>query len=77
MSVLDRSRHLTNTHQSVRRAHDSTCHEPISEASGLIPSVPLQRSVLVPAELGYGKKGVGEIPPGATFEMRVEVLSVG
>ncbi|KAK9834017.1 hypothetical protein WJX81_003195 [Elliptochloris bilobata] len=36
-----------------------------------------KRSVLVPAELGFGQKGVGEIPPGATFEMRVEVLSAG
>ncbi len=36
-----------------------------------------QRTVLVPAELGYGNKGVGEIPPGASFEMRVEVLNVG
>jgi len=35
-----------------------------------------KRSVLVPPELGYGKEGLLEIPPGATIELRIEVLSV-
>ena len=35
-----------------------------------------KRSLIVPPELGYGDKGEQEIPPGATFELRVEVLAV-
>ena len=34
------------------------------------------RSALVPPEKGYGEKGLGEIPPGASFELRVEVLEI-
>lgn len=37
----------------------------------------LQRSVIVPPEVGYGATGLQEIPPNGTFEMRVEVLQVG
>ena len=36
----------------------------------------LQRSIIVPPELGYGSKGLQEIPPNATFELVVEILSV-
>lgn len=36
----------------------------------------LQRSVLVPPERGYGEKGVLEIPPNATIQMEIELLSV-
>ncbi|KAF3323141.1 peptidyl-prolyl cis-trans isomerase FKBP18 [Carex littledalei] len=35
-----------------------------------------KRTVIVPPELGYGKKGLNEIPPGATFELNVELLQV-
>ncbi|KAF6159780.1 hypothetical protein GIB67_030038 [Kingdonia uniflora] len=35
-----------------------------------------KRTVIVPPEVGYGKKGMNEIPPGATFELNVEVLQV-
>ncbi|KAJ4788417.1 Peptidylprolyl isomerase [Rhynchospora pubera] len=35
-----------------------------------------KRTVVVPPELGYGKKGMNEIPPGATFELNVELLQV-
>ncbi|XP_058098259.1 peptidyl-prolyl cis-trans isomerase FKBP18, chloroplastic [Magnolia sinica] len=35
-----------------------------------------KRTVIVPPEAGYGKKGMNEIPPGATFEMNVELLEV-
>ncbi|WOL13398.1 peptidyl-prolyl cis-trans isomerase FKBP18, chloroplastic [Canna indica] len=35
-----------------------------------------KRTVIVPPELGYGKKGMNEIPPGAGFEMNVELLEV-
>ena len=34
------------------------------------------RSALVPPEKGYGQRGLGEIPPGASFELRVEVLEI-
>jgi peptidylprolyl isomerase len=34
------------------------------------------RSALVPPEKGYGQRGLGEIPPGASFELRVEVLDI-
>lgn len=35
------------------------------------------RSLLVPAELGYGSEGEQEIPPNCdSFELRVELLSV-
>ncbi len=36
----------------------------------------MQRSVIVPPELGYGKQGLLEIPPDATFELQVQLLSV-
>lgn len=35
-----------------------------------------KRSVLVTPELGYGNKGSNEIPPGATFQMDVELLEI-
>ncbi|XP_008804607.2 peptidyl-prolyl cis-trans isomerase FKBP18, chloroplastic isoform X1 [Phoenix dactylifera] len=35
-----------------------------------------KRVVIVPPEAGYGKKGMNEIPPGATFELDVELLRV-
>ena len=34
-----------------------------------------RRSVIVPPELGFGDRGEQEIPPGATFELQIEVLS--
>ncbi|XP_062165406.1 peptidyl-prolyl cis-trans isomerase FKBP18, chloroplastic [Alnus glutinosa] len=33
-----------------------------------------KRTVLVPPEAGYGQKGMNEIPPGATFELNIELL---
>lgn len=36
----------------------------------------LQRSVLVPPEVGYGSKGKLEIPPDTPFELQIEVLDV-
>ena len=38
--------------------------------------LPAQRSIIVPPDVGYGDKGLQEIPPNGTFELRVEVLSV-
>nr|PNR27298.1 hypothetical protein PHYPA_029450 [Physcomitrium patens] len=35
-----------------------------------------KRTVIVTPELGYGKKGQNEIPPGATFELNIELLEV-
>ncbi|KAL6317610.1 hypothetical protein AAG906_030363 [Vitis piasezkii] len=35
-----------------------------------------KRTVIVPPEAGYGQKGMSEIPPGATFELNVELLQV-
>ncbi|KAJ4893260.1 hypothetical protein Rs2_20054 [Raphanus sativus] len=35
-----------------------------------------QRLVTVPPELAYGKKGVQEIPPNATIELDIELLSI-
>lgn len=36
-----------------------------------------KRSLLVPAELGYGSEGEQEIPPNCdSFELRVELLNV-
>ncbi|XP_076949226.1 peptidyl-prolyl cis-trans isomerase FKBP18, chloroplastic-like [Bidens hawaiensis] len=35
-----------------------------------------KRTVIVPPEAGYGKKGQNEIPPGATFELNLELLQV-
>ncbi|XP_015688795.1 peptidyl-prolyl cis-trans isomerase FKBP18, chloroplastic [Oryza brachyantha] len=35
-----------------------------------------KRRVIVPPELGYGKKGMSEIPPDAPFELDIELLEV-
>ncbi|KAB1225834.1 Peptidyl-prolyl cis-trans isomerase FKBP18, chloroplastic [Morella rubra] len=35
-----------------------------------------KRTVIVPPEAGYGQKGMNEIPPGATFELNLELLEV-
>ncbi|EEF52898.1 peptidyl-prolyl cis-trans isomerase FKBP18, chloroplastic [Ricinus communis] len=35
-----------------------------------------KRIVIVPPEAGYGKKGMNEIPPGATFQLDIELLQV-
>nr|BAJ88837.1 predicted protein [Hordeum vulgare subsp. vulgare]BAK00927.1 predicted protein [Hordeum vulgare subsp. vulgare] len=35
-----------------------------------------KRRVIVPPELGYGKKGQGEIPADASFELDIELLEV-
>ncbi|KAI3725578.1 hypothetical protein L1987_65368 [Smallanthus sonchifolius] len=35
-----------------------------------------KRTVIVPPEAGYGKKGLNEIPPGATFQLNLELLQV-
>lgn len=35
-----------------------------------------KRTVIIPPEAGYGQKGMNEIPPGATFELNVELLKV-
>ena len=36
----------------------------------------LQRSVLVPPEMGYGAEGLQEIPPNSPFELQIEVLNL-
>ncbi|WVZ78175.1 hypothetical protein U9M48_025927 [Paspalum notatum var. saurae] len=35
-----------------------------------------KRRVLVPPELGYGKRGMSEIPPDSPFELDIELLEV-
>ncbi|CAN6236895.1 unnamed protein product [Urochloa humidicola] len=35
-----------------------------------------KRRVIVPPELGYGKRGMSEIPPDASFELDIELLEV-
>ncbi|GMP44435.1 hypothetical protein CsSME_00013366 [Camellia sinensis var. sinensis] len=35
-----------------------------------------KRIVIVPPEAGYGQRGMNEIPPGATFELNLELLQV-
>jgi peptidylprolyl isomerase len=50
--------------------HSCTSHVPDGSMWGM------QRSIIVPPELGYGSKGLQEIPPNSSFELQVEVLSV-
>ncbi|KAI3465471.1 hypothetical protein Pfo_022134 [Paulownia fortunei] len=33
-----------------------------------------KRTVIIPPEAGYGSKGMNEIPPGAEFELNIELL---
>ncbi|MED6183805.1 Peptidyl-prolyl cis-trans isomerase fkbp18, chloroplastic [Stylosanthes scabra] len=35
-----------------------------------------KRTVIVPPESGYAQRGMNEIPPGATFELNVELLEI-
>ncbi|KAK4348926.1 hypothetical protein RND71_031681 [Anisodus tanguticus] len=35
-----------------------------------------KRTVIVPPEAGYGSRGMNEIPPGATFDLNIELLEV-
>ncbi|KAK4428307.1 MLO-like protein 5 [Sesamum alatum] len=35
-----------------------------------------KRTVIIPPEAGYGAKGMNEIPPGAEFELNIELLQV-
>eukprot|EP00210_Caulerpa_lentillifera_P003549 g3385.t1 len=35
-----------------------------------------KRSVIVPPELGYGSKGIEEIPPNTSFELLIEILQI-
>lgn len=35
-----------------------------------------KRRVVVPPELGFGSRGSNEIPPGATFQMDIELLEI-
>ncbi|KAA8537382.1 hypothetical protein F0562_026931 [Nyssa sinensis] len=35
-----------------------------------------KRTVIVPPEAGFGQKGLNEIPPGATFQLNIELLQV-
>lgn len=35
-----------------------------------------QRRAILPPELAYGSKGIGEIPPNSTLMLDIELLSV-
>lgn len=48
----------------------------LHKTAAVILDCGLQRSVIVPPERGYGKQGLLEIPPNATFELQVQLLSV-
>ena len=58
-------------HARLRRLHLT------ADARVHVLIVYLQRSIIVPPELGYGKDGLQEIPPNGTFELEIELLSVG
>eukprot|EP00882_Tetradesmus_deserticola_P005410 GHRQ01005693.1.p1 GENE.GHRQ01005693.1~~GHRQ01005693.1.p1 ORF type:complete len:239 (+),score=53.13 GHRQ01005693.1:48-764(+) len=59
--------------------------QPAGSAGSTLPGIDLgvrgmrvggQRRVMVPPELGYGSRGVGEIPPNATLQVDIELLSI-
>ncbi|KAK4396436.1 Peptidyl-prolyl cis-trans isomerase FKBP16-4, chloroplastic [Sesamum angolense] len=47
-----------------------------SEAASAVSTSRRARLLIVPPELAYGNKGVQEIPPNATIELDVELLSI-
>lgn len=59
--------------------------QPAGEAGGTLPGIDLgvrgmrvggQRKLIVPPGLAYGPKGIGEIPPNATLQIDIELLSI-
>nr|CAD1818339.1 unnamed protein product [Ananas comosus var. bracteatus] len=47
-----------------------------SERGNVLKGLDLGRLLIIPPELAYGSKGVQEIPPNATIELDVELLSI-
>ena len=73
---IEFQKHVSALHGLLDHEHHCLMPAQLTSAFSTMCFQCLQRSVIVPPELAYGKQGLQEIPPNATIELQVQVLSV-